>query len=144
PRLQRWILSGQRLCNDLVDVIDGLDDTLAEIPLLITIAQFECLVLARRCAGWHNRASANAVYEQAVHFHCRIPAGIQNLSRFDVLDPHNQSINITRAGAPSASCRLSGNASLVYSPGVTLFKFRPSRIRMLLLSKAKCAGCDGD
>src|SRR5205807_7035007 len=132
----------QRWRNDLVHVLDGPGDTLAEIPLLIAIAQFECLMLAGGCARRHDRAPAHAVFQQAVDFHCRIPAGIQNLSGFDVSDSHNQLINITRAGAPSASCRFSGNAYIVYSPGCTLFKFKPSRIRIFLLSKTKCEGWD--
>ena len=84
--LQRGILAGQGRCDHLVDVPDGLDDAFSEISFLVPITQFQRLVLARRCPGRHNGTPAKSGFEHAVHFHGRIPAGIQNLSRPDALD----------------------------------------------------------
>src|SRR5215510_2815514 len=143
-RLQRRVLPLERRPDDVVDVVDSFEYALAEIAFLVTIAQFECFVFSGRCSRRYDRTTPHTAIQHAIDFDRWIPSRIQNLSRLNVFNLHNQSIKMTRAGAPSASCRLSGNAANVYSPGATALRFSPSRIRIDFSSRTKCEGCDSD
>ena len=69
-----------RLRDLAVDVGDRLQHALAEITLLIAVAQLERLAHARRCARRHCRASDCAPVERDVDFDCRIASRIENFA----------------------------------------------------------------
>jgi hypothetical protein len=84
--LFRRVQAENRLADFRVDVLDGLQHAFAEIARSVTIAQFDCFLRARGCAGRHGGASGNARLEDDVSFDCRIAAGIENFAGDDVDD----------------------------------------------------------
>src|SRR5688572_25413279 len=80
------VASGERLGNFAVHVADRLGDALAEIPLLVAVAQFERLTLPGRCARGHCRAARGSAVERDIDFDRRIPARIDDLAPVDFLD----------------------------------------------------------
>src|SRR5215471_10007837 len=137
-RLQCRVLPDEGRPDEAVDVMDCFEHAFAEVAFLVTVAQFERFVFSGRRSRRDDRTAPNTALQDAIDFDCRIASRIQNLSRFDAFNSHNQPINMTRVGAPSALCRLSGNAANVYSPGGTALRFKPSRIAMDFSRRTKC------
>ena len=72
--------------DDVVDVVDGLEDALAEVALLVAVAQLHGLALAGGCAGRHGGAAEGARLQIDFHLQGRIAAGIKDLSGIDIYD----------------------------------------------------------
>ena len=72
--------------NDLgVDVLGGIEHTLAHIAGLVAIAQLHRFAAPGRCAGRNRRAPHHARLEQDIALDCGIAARIENLAR-DYID----------------------------------------------------------
>ncbi len=63
-----------------VDVSDRFQHALAQIAALVAVAQLQRLAAAGGGARRHRRAALGAGGQDDVHLHCRITAGIQNLT----------------------------------------------------------------
>ena len=74
------VLALERRGELAVHVPDRLRHALAEIALLVAVAQLQRLAHAGRGARRHRRAAHHPALERHVHFHRRIPARIQDLS----------------------------------------------------------------
>ncbi len=72
--------------DDVVDVLDGLGDALAEVSGLVPVAKFDGLVDTRGCSGRHGGAAQCPVLEDDVHLDGGIAARIQDFAGFDVFD----------------------------------------------------------
>ncbi len=59
-RLIARIAADERRLEHRVDVVNGLQDALAPIALLVAIPQFHRFPRAGRCAGWHRGAAQAA------------------------------------------------------------------------------------
>ena len=64
----------------VVDVVDRLEDALAEIALLVAVAQFDGLVGAGAGAAGHGGPADGAVVEDDFDFDGRIAAAIENFA----------------------------------------------------------------
>jgi len=86
--------------DERVDVLNGFGHTLAEPHFLITVAQLNGLMFARRCATWNCGSTDRATRESHFAFDCWLTAGIQNLTRFDVFNGewHHSRIVLTGDG----------------------------------------------
>ena len=80
------IEAGKRLGNFAVHVLDRAQHSLAEIALVVAIAQLNRLVLARGSPAGHGGAAAGTIGEEDLGFHGRVSAGIENLSGGDLRD----------------------------------------------------------
>ena len=76
----------QRREDLAVHIRDGLADALAEVTLLVAVAQFDGFVFAGAGAGGHGRAADRAAGQRHVHFHGRITARIEDFARLNVLN----------------------------------------------------------
>ena len=75
------------------DVLDGLAHALAEIALLVAVAEFDGFVLARAGAGGHRSATGGAAFEDHINFNSGIAAGIKDFAGLDFNDGcHIQSL----------------------------------------------------
>ncbi len=70
----------------VVDCVDSLEHPLAEINRLVAVAEFDCLVSARRGAGRNRGAAHGAVFEGDVHFDGGIASAIEDLAGENVDD----------------------------------------------------------
>ena len=67
-----------------IDVLDRVQHALAEVALLVAVAQFDGFARAGRSARGHRGASHHAGLQQHVGFHGRIAARIQDLARHHI------------------------------------------------------------
>ena len=73
----------------LVDVLNGLEDALAAVTLLVAVTQFKSLILTRRSATGHRCAAHITALEGYFNFNSRIATRIQNLSGMNLFNIHN-------------------------------------------------------
>ena len=93
-RVDRALIRGlarERRGDLAVDVGDRLLHALAEVALLVAVAQLERFPHARRGARRHRRPPHDAAVQRDVHFHRRIAARIENLSAVYRRDFHQAS-----------------------------------------------------
>src|SRR5437867_2940459 len=83
PRIHAEELGGQHLLH----VGDSLADTLAEIALLVAVAQLEGLARTGGRAGGNRRAPPRAGLQHQVRLDCRVPPRVQDLPRPDLPNP---------------------------------------------------------
>ena len=74
----------ERLADLAVDVLDGLVHALAEVALLVAVAQLDGLVRAGGGAGGHGGAAERAVLEHDVDLDGRIAAAVEDLAGVDI------------------------------------------------------------
>ena len=72
--------------DDLVDVVDGLENALADVTRLVAVAQFDGLVLAGGGSAGHCGAAAGAAFEDDIGFDGRIATGVKNFARKNQFD----------------------------------------------------------
>ena len=87
----RSVDANDRLGERRIDVLDRLQDALAEVASLVAVTQFKRLELARRCARRRRRATEAAVLQNDVDFHRRIAARVNDFACMDAFDlavPH--------------------------------------------------------
>ena len=76
----------ERIEDLAVDGVDGLQHALAEIALLVAVAQLHRLVRAGRGARGHRRAAARAILQHHIDLDGRIAAAVEDLAADDVDD----------------------------------------------------------
>ena len=85
----------------VVDVGDGLEDALAEVALLVAVAQLDRLVRAGAGPGGDRGGADGAVVEQDFDFEGGVAATVQDLAGVDVLDEtHDSSVNRANRNVP--------------------------------------------
>ena len=72
--------------DDVVDVGDGLLDSLAAVAGLVAVAQLDGLEGARGGAGGDGGTSGGAVLKQDLDLEGRVAAGVEDLAGFNCLD----------------------------------------------------------
>jgi hypothetical protein len=72
--------------DDLVHIGDGAVDTLAAVAGVLTVAQLERFVLARRCPGGNRRPAQRAGLEADVDLDGGVAPGVHDLARVNVFD----------------------------------------------------------
>ena len=80
-----------------VDVRDRLRDALAQIALLVAVAELERLALAGRRAGRHGGAADRAAFQHQFDFDGRVPARVQDLAAVHGLNLHSDLTRCTDA-----------------------------------------------
>ena len=78
--------AGERGRDRLLDVLHGLLHALAEVALLVVVAQLDRFVLARARAARHGGAADDAAGEDDVGFDGGIAAAVEDLAGDDVGD----------------------------------------------------------
>ena len=74
-----------------VDVLDRLQDALAEVASLVAVTQLKRFKLARRCARRRCRTTEAAVLQDDIDFHRRVAARVNDFACMDAFDlavPH--------------------------------------------------------
>ena len=79
-------LIAQRLEDFAVDGLDRLLHALAEIALVVAVAQFDRLMRAGGGARWHRRTADRAVFQHHIDFNGGIAPAIENFAANDVDD----------------------------------------------------------
>jgi hypothetical protein len=69
--------------EDGLYVFNGLEDTFAEVVLLVAVAEFDRFVLAGGGSAGDSGAATDAAFEDDVGFDCGVAAGVQNFTRLD-------------------------------------------------------------
>ncbi len=69
--------------EDGLDILDGLEDALAEVVALVAVAELDGLMLAGGGAGGDSGAAQCAGFQNYISFHGRIAARIENLAGAD-------------------------------------------------------------
>ena len=82
--LRLGIHAAERLKNLAVDRLDRVAHALAEIALLVAVAQFDRLMGPRGSPRRHPGAAARAVLQHDIDLHGRIAAAVQNFPADDV------------------------------------------------------------
>ena len=90
-------LAEQRFADLAVDVGDRLQHTLAEVAILIAVAQLGGFVRAGRGAGGHDRATAGAGFEFDFAFNGGIAARVENFAGLDVDDGAHLAVRDTES-----------------------------------------------
>ena len=80
------IVADQGLGDLLLDVLHGLQHALAQVAVLVAVAQLHGLVLAGGCPAGHRRAPRGAAGDQHVGLDGGVAAGIEDLPGPDLLD----------------------------------------------------------
>ena len=83
------LASGQRRRDLAVDVGHRLGHALAEVALLVAVAQLERLALAGRGARRHRGAPGGAALEDDIDFDSRVPPRVQDLAAVHGLNLHS-------------------------------------------------------
>ena len=110
------IHADDRLGDQGIDVLDGLEGALAEIALLVAVAQFEGFIGAGRGAGGHGGAAEDAAGEDDIGFEGGIAAGIQDFAGMDGGNVEH-GIFSCRLFKVLGSARGSGVKGVLYTPG---------------------------
>ena len=77
---------GQGVGDFAVHIFYRLQHALAQIALLVAVAQLDRLVLAGRCAAGNGRASSGSVRQGDFRLDCGVAARIENLPRLNFLN----------------------------------------------------------
>jgi len=59
-------------------------DSLPQVALSVSVAEFERFVLSRRCTARHRCSAERAAVEQDIRFDSRVSAAIQDFACFDL------------------------------------------------------------
>ena len=78
--------ANQKLADLAVHVRDGIEHALAQVAVLVAVAQLNGLELAGRRTGGNDGAAKRPVLERYLHLDGRVCAGIQHLACVYVLD----------------------------------------------------------
>jgi hypothetical protein len=80
--------------DDVVNIVNGLEDALAEVASFVTITKLYSFVLTCTSARWDGCAADDAGLEFDVDFNSRIATRINNFASADVCDDcaHNKAI----------------------------------------------------
>ena len=84
--LRLGIHAGERVENLAIDGLDRVLHALAEIALLVAVAQFDGLMRAGRSAGRHGGAAARAVVQHDIDLDGRVAAAVEDFAADDVDD----------------------------------------------------------
>ncbi len=76
----------QQVGNRLVDGFDSVQHALAQVTVLVAIAQLDRFMRARRSARWHCGPPETAVFEQDVHLDRGVAPAVQYLASVNVDD----------------------------------------------------------
>ncbi len=126
------VLAVQAWSDGVVDVVDGLEDALAEIAGLVAVAQLQRLVGAGAGAAGHGGPADRAVVQDHLDLDGRIAAAVQNFAGVNAFDAAHGSV-VRRLSSPargaskgthSLACAAGGRG---FSPSV-LNRFRCSRV----------------
>ena len=80
-------LHADDLVGDLVvDIVNGLQHTLAEIAGLVAVPQFQCFALAGGCSGRDCGPSHAPSLKKNLDLQGRIPAGIEDFPGVNISD----------------------------------------------------------
>ena len=72
--------------NVVGDITDSLENTLAKVASLGSVAQFDGLMLTRGGSAWNGGAPNGSACEMDIGFECGIAAGIEDLAGVDGCD----------------------------------------------------------
>ena len=80
-------------CDDVVDVLYCLEDTLTEVATLVAVTELESFVFARGCTAGYSCTTDDTTRKVYVYFYCGVPTGVEDLTPDDLDNFHKTNSN---------------------------------------------------